>query len=373
VPFSLRIEATRIAGFALAAMLASWSARALAAKPSAAKPAAAKPAAAKPADASPADAGSAATSPTEADQAKVDAGSDAIKQAGEHYQRGLTLYGDSEFVLALVEFERAYDLSPNFRVLYNIGQVRIQLGRYAKGREALEAYLAQGGAQIAPDRVTAVQKDLAMLSERTAELRIVSNQAGADILLDGHSVGTTPLSTPAIVDAGEHTLAVRKLGFYDRTQSITLAGRDHVDLELDLTKLPEVTAQRVVVERHTERVVSKPSRTGVWVGWAATGTLAATAGIVGYFGIAKANDLDSMRTDYGVSRSKLDSTKSSARTLLAISDITAGAAAVVGGITLYLTLTSPSAERAPTQRTNGSRKPVEVAISPRGLRLIASF
>jgi hypothetical protein len=114
----------------------------------------------------------------------------------------------------------------------------------------------------------------------------------------------------------------------------------------------------------------------VWVGWAATGTLAATAGIVGYFGIAKANDLDSMRTDYGVSRSKLDSTKSSARTLLAISDITAGAAAVVGGITLYLTLSSPSAERAPTPRTNGatgSRKPLAVAISPRGLRLIASF
>src|SRR6187431_3094612 len=63
---------------------------------------------------------------------------EVLKEAGERYARGLSLYGDGEFLLALVEFERAYQLSNNYKVLYNIGQVRIQLGRYAKAKEALE-------------------------------------------------------------------------------------------------------------------------------------------------------------------------------------------------------------------------------------------
>src|SRR6187549_4072881 len=65
---------------------------------------------------------------------------EVLKEAGERYARGLALYGDGEFLLALVEFERAYQLSNNYKVLYNIGQVRIQLGRYAKAKEALEDY-----------------------------------------------------------------------------------------------------------------------------------------------------------------------------------------------------------------------------------------
>jgi tetratricopeptide (TPR) repeat protein len=320
-----------------------------------------------------ADAASDAATPGGSAPAAPAPASDPVKDAGERYQRGLTLYADGEFLLALVEFERAYELSPNYRVLYNIGQVRIQLGRYAKGREALEAYLAQGGTEIPAERSAAVNKDLAMLAERTADLQLTSNEAGADISLDGHLVGSSPLSAPLVVDAGEHTLQIHKAGFYDLSRSVTLAGRDHIALDLHLSKLPE-NAPRVVVERHTERVVTtKPARTSMWVGWAATGTLAVTAGVIGYLGVSKANELESIRTDYGVTRSKLDDTKSSARTLLVISDLTAGAAAVVGGVSLYLTLSSPSAERAPGQRASSQRGPVAVAISPRGLRLVTSF
>src|SRR6188768_803127 len=72
------------------------------------------------------------------------AGAEVLKGAGGRYTRGLALYGDGEFLLALVEFERAYQLSNNYKVLYNIGQVRIQLGRYAKAKEALEEYLKIG-------------------------------------------------------------------------------------------------------------------------------------------------------------------------------------------------------------------------------------
>jgi len=131
---------------------------------------------------------------------------EALKEAAGRYTRGLSLYGDGEFLLALVEFERAYELSKNYKVLYNIGQVRIQLGRYAQGREALAEYLRLGGDNVSAERLAAVNKDLAMLVERTASLNIVASQPGADISLDGKVIGTSPLSAPLVVDAGEHSL-----------------------------------------------------------------------------------------------------------------------------------------------------------------------
>jgi len=288
-----------------------------------------------------------------------------LKEAGERYARGLSLYGDGEFLLALVEFERAYQLSSNYKVLYNIGQVRIQLGRYAKAKEALEDYLKAGGANLSPERTQAVNKDLATLAERTASLNIVTREVGADISLDGKVIGTSPLSAPLVVDAGEHNLVLHKSGFYDSAQSVTLAGQDQLELTVELKPIPVATQIKTGDVQSTQVAPGKPTRTAVWVSWAATGTLAATAGVVGYLGISKANELESMRTDYGVTRGELDKTQSQARTLLAISDITAGLAVVAGGVALYLTLSHPNEKAAPSG--------VALGITPNGVRLRGSF
>jgi len=290
---------------------------------------------------------------------------EVLKEAGERYARGLALYGDGEFLLALVEFERAYQLSNNYKVLYNIGQVRIQLGRYAKAKEALEDYLRAGGANLSPERSQAVNKDLATLAERTASLNVITREVGADISLDGKVIGTSPLTSPVIVDAGEHNLVLHKSGFYDAVQSVTLAGHDQVELTVELKAIPVATQAKSGDVRATQAAPAKPSHTAMWVSWAATGTLAATAGVVGYLGISKANELESMRTEYGVTRSELDKTQSSARTLLAISDVATGLAVVAGGVALYLTLSHPNEKAAPSG--------VALGIAPNGVRLRGSF
>src|SRR5687768_2725567 len=110
--------------------------------------------------------------------AEASSGQDPVKEAAERYQRGLSIYAEGEYLLALVEFERAYQLSPDYRVLYNIGQVRVQLGRYAKAREALEQYMEQGGDAISADRKREVTADLEMLKMRTARLNIVTSEEG---------------------------------------------------------------------------------------------------------------------------------------------------------------------------------------------------
>jgi tetratricopeptide (TPR) repeat protein len=297
---------------------------------------------------------------------------EAVKEAAGRYTRGLSLYGDGEFLLALVEFERAYELSQNYKVLYNIGQVRIQLGRYAMAREALTEYLKLGGDSVNAERVQAVNKDLAMLVERTASLNIVASQPGADISLDGKVIGTSPLSAPLVVDAGEHSLVLHKSGYYDRTQSVTLAGREQIDVSIELMPVPEA-AQRVVVERQTERVApAKPSHTAAWVGWGVTGALAVTAGVTGYFGIAKANDLQSMRSEFGVTPGQLNNAKSSANTLLIISDVTTGLAVAAGGVSLYLSLAKPG-EHPAGSRAQSATPSLALRLAPGSVALHGAF
>lgn len=297
---------------------------------------------------------------------------DPMEEARLRYERGLALYGGAEYVLALVEFERAYQLSPNYRVLYNIGQVRIQLGRYARAYESLTQYLKQGGDAVDAERRAAVQKDIDMLSERIAKLTVRTNEPGANISLDGVVIAVSPLSAPLIVDAGEHTIGVRKVGFYDRFQAVTLAGRDAVALELDLVKVKQDDRPAVVVERRTERqIVERPGRPLMWAGWAATGTLGIGAGVAGYFGIQKAQELESMRSKYPVSQDEMQKTKNSARTLFLAADLMGASAVVLGGVSLYLTLSS--SEKAVDKVTRRTPMNLRVGISPKGVRLSGRF
>ena len=63
-------------------------------------------------------------SPARADDPKKDAPPVASKsdEASQHFRSGVAFYKDHDFAAALVEFKRAYELVPNYGVLYNLGQ-----------------------------------------------------------------------------------------------------------------------------------------------------------------------------------------------------------------------------------------------------------
>src|SRR5262245_54854214 len=78
---------------------------------------AAEPSDAPPAGTEPAD--DPAPSPAPSDAAQ----SPKIKEATARFERGLALYDDGDYDAALVEFSRAYELSPTYKVLYNIAKI----------------------------------------------------------------------------------------------------------------------------------------------------------------------------------------------------------------------------------------------------------
>ncbi|HXK18787.1 MAG TPA: hypothetical protein VNG33_13345 [Polyangiaceae bacterium] len=90
------------------------------------------------------------------------------------------------------------------------------------------------------DSAAKMKKDLAQLRELAAQLQLTVNESGAEITIDGTSVGTSPLGE-FYLDDGQHTVAAR-LG--DRTASKALkAEKGKVwSIELDLPKPPDEPA-----------------------------------------------------------------------------------------------------------------------------------
>lgn len=274
---------------------------------------------------------------------------EVLLEAKQRFDRGYELYEEGEHSLALIEFNRAYELVPNYRVLYNIGQVCIQLGQYANAKKALTQYRDEGGDELSTDRRAAVAKDLEMLERRTAHLMITSNVSGAEVLVDDVVVGRTPLDAALLVDAGVHRVTLRYPGYQPRTSRVILAGGDEQTASLQLEKLPEGKQTIVVRERPAE---SDKFQTLMIAGWATTGALTAGAIVAGLMGAGEANELEKLRKsdprEVPDLASRMDDTKSNASSLLLAADIFAGAAVVVGGLSLWLTLSPPESEQPPS-------------------------
>jgi tetratricopeptide (TPR) repeat protein len=285
-----------------------------------------------------------------------------LKEAAEHYRAGLELYADGEYQRAAVEFDRAYELVPNYRALYNIGQVRIQLHNYARATKALEAYLKEGGDKIDAERKKSVNEDLAMLATRTALLTVETNEEGADVTVDGDPVGKSPLPEPLLLDTGDHRIGVSKPGFIARENLVTLASRDNLSTRVDIQKEEEAKAPVVVMAPQAQPA----DRTAwIWGTWSATAAFAVGAGVTGVLGIKAANDLDDKRGTLGTTRDELDSAQSRARTLLTTADILGAAAIVTGSVALYLTLSKP--------HDNKSKHRAELHLGPQSVNLVGTF
>jgi hypothetical protein len=317
--------------------------------------------------AKPAQTAAAPATPPETQPAVVDAAGAAqapdVEEARRRFDRGVKLYSEGDFTLAVIEFERAYELVANYRVLYNIGQVSIQLRQYAKARQALEQYLTEGEGEIEEGRLAEVQADVDMLKSRTAKLTVTVNVAKARVFLDGKLLGVTPLPDALLVDAGSHSVEVERTGFRTTTKSVTMAGGDDLKVNMTLELMqPERTVEKTIVVKDK----GDTSSTWKWVGWGTAGVLAAGAVTTGVFGLNAASDLEDLRNSAGVSREALDNSQSRARRMFMASDILAVGALAAAGVSLYLTFGTDSDEEQDPSK-------LKVGVGPGSLTLQTAF
>jgi hypothetical protein len=159
---------------------------------------------------------------------------EAVASARSHFAHGVKLYEEDDFRAALIEFNRAYELAPNWAVLYNVGQSYYQLRDYANALRTLERYVQEAGAQIASDRGAQVARELEELRGRVAHVTLNASVEGADISLDDAPLGTSPLAAPVLVGAGRHKITASKAGYAPAIRVVDIAGGDKIAVGLDL-------------------------------------------------------------------------------------------------------------------------------------------
>lgn len=325
---------------------------------------------------------------------------EAREEAATRFRKGFELYKEGDYQAALIEFRRAYDLAPNYNVLYNIGQVYYQLQDYANALNSFEKYLAEGKDQIQAKRKEEVQRDIEKLRARIANIEVTTNVPDVEITLDDVLVGKTPLAKPLVVSAGRHKIGASKEGFKPITKVLDVAGADSLKLPLTLTEEKAVvvappTATTTeppppplpTTTTTAEPPPPPPPRNIPWVGWAVTGAAGAATVITGVLALGASNDLKELREGPGQTRASLDDAASKVSTLALVSDVLLGVTVVAGGISLYLTVAGGSsdspdasapasgpapdaAQPAPAAR---NKPTVRVGLNPGGVSIFGSF
>ena len=282
-----------------------------------------------------------------------------VEQARQRFAQGTKLYKDGDFDAALVQFERAYAVKPNYKVLYNIGQTYFQLRQYVEARNAMQRYVREGDTQIDPEREAAVVKDLTDLEKRIANVTITVNVDGATVLVDGKKVGTTPLSTPVPVSEGQRTVSVEAPNRGVLQRLLQVAGGDTPTLALTFQAAPVAVAAP-----NNAAAQAKPAHLGVGFWSTAIGAVAlgAGAGVTGYFALQARSDNRDQQKQLGITAGQLEDSNKRAKTFALSTDILAGAAIVCAGVATVIWATTPS-----------SRSQVGLRVGPGGASVVGSF
>jgi hypothetical protein len=161
---------------------------------------------------------------------------DAKEEARKHYDRAIELVDDGQLEGAIVEFQRSYDLTHHFAVLYNIGQVFVSLANPVEAVDAYQRYLADGGKRIPAARRAEVQQEVARQKARIATLEIRGLPDGATVRVDGKEIGKAPIAAPVRVGVGTHNIAASAEGHDPAETQVTVAGEDRRVVDLVLVK-----------------------------------------------------------------------------------------------------------------------------------------
>jgi len=159
--------------------------------------------------------------------------------------RATSLFEVANYDAARVEFEQAYTLSSDARVLYNVAVCDKELERYARAISTLERSLELGGDKLPRRYVNRVKETIRALAPFVTTMNVETSHAGAAILVDGERLGDAPLSRPIPVDVGEHIVRLDKPGF--RGESVRIKARSGQPVTVRLTMEPIAQKQQIRV------------------------------------------------------------------------------------------------------------------------------
>jgi PEGA domain len=285
-------------------------------------------------------------------------------EAHQHFSQGVKLYAEGDFGPALAQFQRAYEVRPHFRVLYNIAQCHYQLRDYVQAHAALARFLVEGGTTLDPARRAKIESDVADLARRIARVDIHSNVRGAVVYVDGRRVGTTPLPAGLEVNEGQRLVSIESTTQGTKQRSLLLVGGERQTIAVNFERPAPGSAWNDARARPgASLAASTESRLGPGFVLATTGALVfgVGAGVTGYLAITAQKERRADLDRLGVPPSELAADERRIRTFALTSDALLGGAIVCAGVAATLLVVQRSDKRA------------NLALAPGRVALVGSF
>ncbi|MFO0761871.1 MAG: PEGA domain-containing protein [Byssovorax sp.] len=293
-------------------------------------------------------------------------------EASEHFRSGVGFYKDHDFTAAMVEFKKAYELAPNYRVLYNIGQTARELRDYAAALAAFERYLREGGQEVPAARRKEVTTSVDDLKKKVGKLTITVSVAGADVSVDDTPLGAAPLAESITLNVGKHKLSATAAGYAPLSRVVEVAGSVEDTVSLDLVKIETAPPPPPVGPDGTPVVDPvKPVKTGTPIAvWAVGGVTVAgviATGVMGGLAMSSRSSLTKALNTYPGDASAIADAQGKTKTFALITDI-AGGVTLAGAITTaVLYAVSPRGDEAKPAPKVG------VTVTPGGLWVQGAF
>jgi len=164
--------------------------------------------------------------------ASAGAQEDELARARFLDQQGVKAFADARYRDAMTLFTESYHAGGPASELWNVARCQLKLDDAPGARRTLEKYLAHK--TLTPDDRAEARRLLDEIEARTSTFVVASTPAGAVVLVDGKSYGTTPLAST--LPPGGHDVAIEIDGVRKMTTHVDARDGRAVVLSVSLEK-----------------------------------------------------------------------------------------------------------------------------------------
>lgn len=261
----------------------------------------------------------------------IASGDKHLARGDKYMNRGKKGEAQESFLAALADYEAAYQAFPSPKIYFAIALAEKRLGRFIQALGHFEKVLAE--LEEVPENLRAeIERHVTDIKPNLGVIFFRVKPDGADIAIDGESIGTSPLNRPHYVVPGEHEYLITKDGYKRLEDSIEIEAGDVAEDELVLQRL-ENTIDGDNEDPIPEKPEVKPpvDRTQLYVGLGVTGGLAIGATVTGLLALSRHDTFE----DPDATPAERDDAQSSGKTLALVTDAMIIGALAAGTYTAF--------------------------------------
>lgn len=175
------------------------------------------------------------------------------ERARELFREGNEAFAAGDLHAAYDAYQEAWAIRRSFDVACNLGRTEAELGLDVAAAEHLDYCLRTFSTSARDEFRNAEERFRQLLDgvlKKVGVLRLVSRPLGAEVLVDGASMGNGPFEYPLYLAPGEHRVIVRAKGYRQRELRLhfTAGSSQTVQVKLELESSQRQSAAREPTE-----------------------------------------------------------------------------------------------------------------------------